>query len=412
MVVNLFHCVGVDAASARGRQCNIDGCAGARWPGTREHGEGTDVTRAGYTNAPQYFRQLGSTSHSRSSAGSAERTSQIVRERSSKSMQALRQEKKSISKDSYLTRARRVLEIEAAAVRVLVDQIDADFAGAVDAVLTSEGRVIVCGMGKSGLIGNKIAATLASTGTPSFSMHPGEAYHGDLGMVRPEDIFLALSNSGETEEVIRLIPFLQDNGNRLVAITGRPDSTLARNADFHLSAAVPTEACPLQLAPTASTTAALALGDALAIVLMEARGFRPEHFARFHPGGSLGRRLITRVSQVMHTKNLPVVEPADGAANVVQAISAGRMGVAVVCDGRNVAGIITDGDLRRAIERHRREFSELRAGDMMTENPIRIQNNANLQDAVDLMTERSITSLVIEENGGLAGLVHLFDCTV
>lgn len=315
-------------------------------------------------------------------------------------------------KDSYLTRARRVLEIEATAVRALIDQVDADLSGAVDAILASSGRVIVCGMGKSGLIGNKIAATLASTGTPSFSMHPGEAYHGDLGMVRPEDIFLALSNSGETEEVIRLIPFLRDNGNLLVAITGQPDSTLARNADFHLNAAVPKEACPLQLAPTASTTAALALGDALAIVLMEARGFRPEHFARFHPGGSLGRRLITRVSHVMHTKNLPVVGPAERAADVVQAISAGRMGVAVVCDGRSVAGIVTDGDLRRAIERHRREFSELQAGDMMTQNPIRIQSNASLQDAVDLMTERSITSLVIEENGRLAGLVHLFDCTV
>lgn len=317
-----------------------------------------------------------------------------------------------ITKDSYLTRAQRVLEIEAAAVNAVVDQLDADFAGAVDAILASKGRVIVCGMGKSGLIGNKIAATLASTGTPAFSMHPGEAYHGDLGMVRPEDIFLALSNSGETEEVIRLIPFLQDNGNRLVAITGRPDSTLARNADFHLNAAVPKEACPLQLAPTASTTAALALGDALAIVLMEARGFRPEHFARFHPGGSLGRRLITRVSHVMHTKNLPVVGATDCAADVVQTISAGRMGVAVVCDGQKVAGVITDGDLRRAIERHRREFSELRAGDMMTENPVRIHRDANLQDAVDLMTERSITSLLIEEDGQLAGIVHLFDCTL
>ena len=317
-----------------------------------------------------------------------------------------------ISKASYLGRARRVLQIEADAVSALISQLGEDLTGAVDAILGSEGRVIVCGMGKSGLIGNKIAATLASTGTPAFCMHPGEAYHGDLGMVRPEDIFLALSNSGETEEVIRLIPFLQDNGNRLVAITGRPDSTLARHADFHLNAAVPKEACPLQLAPTASTTAALALGDALAIVLMEARGFRSEQFARFHPGGSLGRRLITRVNHVMHTKNLPLVNRSDRAADVVQAISAGRMGVAVVCDGRDLAGIITDGDLRRAIERHRREFSELRAEDMMTENPIRIQSDANLQDAVDLMTEHSITSLVIEENGGLAGLVHLFDCTV
>jgi arabinose-5-phosphate isomerase len=231
-------------------------------------------------------------------------------------------------------------------------------------------------------------------------------------MVRSEDIFLALSNSGETEEVIRLIPFLRDNGNQLIAITGRPNSTLARNADFHLNASVPEEACPLQLAPTASTTAALALGDALAIVLMEVRGFRPEQFARFHPGGSLGRRLLTRVSHVMHTEDLPIVGPADRAAHVVQTISQGRLGVAAVCDGRNLAGIITDGDLRRAIEKYRREFSELRAGDMMTSSPIRIDRDASLQHAVDLMTEHSITSLAITQDGCLVGLVHLFDCTV
>jgi arabinose-5-phosphate isomerase len=322
------------------------------------------------------------------------------------------QQENGVLKDSCLGRARQVLEIEAAAVRALVGQLDSDLTAAVDAILGSRGRVIVCGMGKSGLIGNKIAATLASTGTPSFAMHPGEAYHGDLGMVHSEDIFLALSNSGETEEVIRLIPFLQDNGNRLIAITGRPGSTLARNADFHLNAAVPKEACPLQLAPTASTTAALALGDALAIVLMEARGFRPEHFARFHPGGSLGRRLLTRVGHVMHTRDLPVVSLADQAAQVVQTISQGRMGVAVVCDGPHVEGIVTDGDLRRAIEKHRREFSELRASDMMTPNPMRIESEASLQQAVDLMTEHSITSLVIAEDGRLTGLVHLFDCAL
>lgn len=317
-----------------------------------------------------------------------------------------------VSKDSHLARARRVLEIEATAVRNLIDQIDSDLAEAVDAILASRGRVIVCGMGKSGLIGNKIAATLASTGTPSFSMHPGEAYHGDLGMVHPEDIFLALSNSGETEEVIRLIPFLQDNGNQLIAMTGRPDSTLARNANFHLSAVVLEEACPLQLAPTASTTAALALGDALAVVLMEARGFRPEHFARFHPGGNLGRRLLTRVGHVMHTKELPIVRPVDDAAHVVQSISRGRMGIAVVCDGPNVTGIITDGDLRRAIERHRRGFSDLSARDMMTANPMGIDSEARIQDAVNLMTECSITSLVVTAQGRFAGLLHLFDCTV
>jgi len=317
-----------------------------------------------------------------------------------------------ISKDAYLERARRVLRIEATAIGTLIEQVDSNLAAAVDAILASRGRVIVCGMGKSGLIGNKIAATLASTGTPAFSVHPGEASHGDLGMARPEDIFLALSNSGETDEVIRLIPFLQDNGNRLIAITGRPDSTLAWHSDFHLNAAVPKEACPLQLAPTASTTAALALGDALAIVLMEARGFRPEHFARFHPGGNLGRRLLTQVSHVMHTEHLPIVRPDDPAAHVVQTISAGRMGVAVVCTERELVGIVTDGDLRRAMERHRRDFAELSAGNMMTANPVCIDREARLQEAVDLMTERSITSLVIVDDRRLIGLLHLFDCTV
>jgi len=317
-----------------------------------------------------------------------------------------------ISKDAYLERVRRVLRIEATAIGTLIEQVDSNLAAAVDAILAGCGRVIVCGMGKSGLIGNKIAATLASTGTPAFSVHPGEASHGDLGMACPEDIFLALSNSGETDEVIRLIPFLRENGNRLIAITGRPDSTLARHADFHLNAAVPKEACPLRLAPTASTTAALALGDALAIVLMEARGFRPEHFARFHPGGNLGRRLLTRVSHVMHTEHLPIVRPDDPAAHVVQTISAGRMGVAVVCTERKLVGIVTDGDLRRAMERHRRDFAELSAGNMMTENPVCIDREARLQEAVDLMTERSITSLVIVDDRRLIGLLHLFDCTV
>lgn len=317
-----------------------------------------------------------------------------------------------ISKDAYLDRAQRVLRIEAAAIGTLIERVDSDLTNAVDAILAGRGRVIVCGMGKSGLIGNKIAATLASTGTPAFSVHPGEASHGDLGMVRPEDIFLILSNSGETDEIIRLIPFLQDNGNRIIAITGRPDSTLARYADFHLNAAVPEEACPLQLAPTASTTAALALGDALAIVLMEARGFRPEHFARFHPGGKLGRRLLTRVGHVMHTERLPIVRPDDPAAHVVQTMSAGRMGVAVVCTGQELAGIITDGDLRRAIERHRRDFSELSTSDMMTANPIRVDREARLEEAVELMTEHSITSLVIVDDRRLIGLVHLFDCTI
>ncbi|HID00026.1 MAG TPA: KpsF/GutQ family sugar-phosphate isomerase, partial [Piscirickettsiaceae bacterium] len=206
----------------------------------------------------------------------------------------------------YQQSAKRVFDIEAAAIANLKTLLNDDFDGAVEAILNSSGRVVICGMGKSGLIGKKIMATLASTGTPSFFMHPGEAFHGDLGMVAPDDIFVAISNSGETEEVIRLLPFLKDNGNTIIAMTGNPASTLAKNADFHLNIAVPQEACPHQLAPTSSTTATLVMGDALAVALMEARNFQPQDFARFHPGGSLGRKLLTKVRHEMKTDNLPL----------------------------------------------------------------------------------------------------------
>ena len=215
--------------------------------------------------------------------------------------------------------ARSVFSVEAKAVSALSDNLSTDFDDAVSAILSSEGKTIVCGMGKSGIIGKKIAATLASTGTPSFFMHPGEAYHGDLGMVSPDDVFIAISNSGETEEVVKLIPFLKDNGNVLIAMTGNPDSTLAKAANYHLNVGVEEEACPLQLAPTSSTTATLAMGDALAVTLMKARDFKPENFARFHPGGSLGRRLLSRVENEMVSDNLPVIQPDASVAEVISA---------------------------------------------------------------------------------------------
>ncbi|MFP4076592.1 MAG: SIS domain-containing protein, partial [Halochromatium sp.] len=205
--------------------------------------------------------------------------------------------------------AREVFRIEAEAIAGLETNLDGRFSDAVERILTASGRVIVCGMGKSGIIGKKIAATLASTGTPAFFMHPGEAFHGDLGMVAPEDIFVAISHSGETEELLKLLPFLQENGNHIVAITGNSRSTLARHSSVHLSVRVTREACPLQLAPTASTTATLAMGDALAVALMKARDFQAHHFARFHPGGSLGRRLLQRVRDEMRSDKLPFVAP-------------------------------------------------------------------------------------------------------
>ncbi|MGF1526355.1 MAG: SIS domain-containing protein [Candidatus Competibacterales bacterium] len=312
---------------------------------------------------------------------------------------------------NHIDVARRVLAIEAMAITDLAKRLTNDFDRAVAALLEARGRVVVSGMGKSGIVAQKISATLASTGTPSFFMHPAEAYHGDLGMVAPEDIFLALSHSGETEEVVRLVPFLRDNGNALVAMTGNDRSTLAQAARVHLDVAVAKEACPLQLAPTASTTAALAMGDALAVALMEAREFRSEHFARFHPGGRLGR-LFTRVEQVMRKEGLPVVHPESPMAEVVHTVSRGRLGVAIVAEGQRVVGIITDGDLRRAVESHLAGFAELIATQIMTKDPVTITSCTRLIDAQELMHRRNITALVVSHHGELQGVVHLHDCAV
>lgn len=303
--------------------------------------------------------------------------------------------------------ARQVLDVEAAAICSLKETLDAGFAEAVDAILGSRGRVIVSGMGKSGIIGSKIAATLASTGTPSFVMHPAEAFHGDLGMVTPGDIFLAISNSGETEELLKLLPFLHDNGNLIVAMTGNARSTLARNSSFHLSVQVDREACPLQLAPTASTTATLAMGDALAIALMKARDFQVHHFARFHPGGSLGRRLLQRVRDEMRTDALPFIEPDAPADAVLAAVTDGRLGIALVSADRRIAeGIITDGDLRRAMHAHREGFFALRARDLMTGNPLSIGVDSNMHTAIELMARYEITLLVVVEGNEVVGVVQ------
>ena len=223
--------------------------------------------------------------------------------------------------DRYLKAANQVFKLEASAILKLSEKLDANFSKSVSEIIDSKGKVIICGMGKSGLIGQKIAATLASTGTSSFSMHPGEAFHGDLGMIDSHDIFLAISNSGETEEVIRLLPFLKENKNIIIAMTGKPNSTLARHATYHLDISVEEEACPLQLAPTSSTTATLAMGDALAVALMLGRNFQPEHFARFHPGGSLGRRLLTTVKDIMREGELPFVTSETDIHHIIETIS-------------------------------------------------------------------------------------------
>ena len=299
---------------------------------------------------------------------------------------------------------------EAEAVQSLAGQLTDDFEKAVRAILATHGKVIVTGMGKSGLVGRKIAATLASTGTPSFFLHPGEAYHGDLGMIEAGDIVLALSNSGQTDEVLRLIPYLQECGNTVIAMTGNAGSTLAKNSTYPLDVSVKSEACPLSLAPTCSTTAQLAMGDALAVALMNERGFRAEDFARFHPGGSLGRRLLTRVGDVMRSEHLPTASPSSRLGEVIITISDARMGVAVILDEGKIAGIVTDGDVRRAMLKYGARFFDITADEIMTRTPKTVSVADRLTDAEQLMQDNKIHSLiVVDRDGKLAGIVELYD---
>jgi len=311
-----------------------------------------------------------------------------------------------------LALGRDVLATEADAIRALQARLGAPFLSAARALLDCRGRVVVIGIGKSGHVARKIAATLASTGTPAFFVHAAEASHGDLGMITSDDVVLLLSNSGETDELVSLLPHLKRQGARLIALTGSERSSLAQAADIHLDASVDVEACPLGLAPTASTTAALALGDALALTLLDARGFSVEDFARAHPGGSLGRRLLTRVSDVMRTgTNVPAV-PLDAtlAAAVVE-MSGKAMGMTVVVDADDrVAGIFTDGDLRRCLTRVK-DFGAARVAELMTKNPRTIAPERLAIDCVELMeTPPKVTQLlVVDRDRRLVGALHLHD---
>ena len=312
--------------------------------------------------------------------------------------------------------ARRTLQIEAAAVHALAERVasaplaDAMLA-AMRAILACRGRVVVSGMGKSGHVARKLAATLASTGTPAYFVHPGEASHGDLGMVTRDDVFIALSNSGEVEELTRIVPLLKRLGTTLIAITGRADSTLARLADVTLDCAVEHEACPLNLAPTASTTAQLALGDALAVALLDARGFGPDDFARTHPGGSLGRRLLTHVRDIMRVGDaVPrVLLDAPFAAALLEMTRKGLGMTAVVDASGALRGIITDGDLRRLIERGA-DLRELSAGEVMHAQPRTVSAQALAVEAVELMEHHRITQIpVVDDGGQLIGALNLHD---
>lgn len=308
--------------------------------------------------------------------------------------------------------AKEAIQIEGNAIMTLAQQLDDHFEKVVQKILNSEGKVIVTGMGKSGLIGKKIAATLASTGTPSFFMHPGEAFHGDLGMIEEKDVVVAISNSGETDEVLKLIPFLKDNKNWVVSMTGDPQSTLAVNTNCHLNVSVDKEACPLELAPTTSTTATLVMGDALAVALMELRKFKEENFARFHPGGSLGRRLLTKALDVMKSDNLPIINPLTDMIDIIHEITNGRLGLAIVCEGDAIVGIITDGDMRRSFELKREEVFRLKAIDIMTQKPKCIKKEMMLVEVQEIMNQSKVNALLVTETGsldGLLGVIQLFD---
>jgi arabinose-5-phosphate isomerase len=306
--------------------------------------------------------------------------------------------------------ARRVLETEAQAVARLVDRLGEEFDRAVDLVLGCEGRVVVTGMGKSGIVSQKIAATLASTGTPAFFMHPAEAVHGDLGMIVAGDVVVALSNSGETAEIVRLLEVIRRLGAKIVGLSGNPESTLASHADVHLDVAVDEEACSLDLTPTASTTAAMAMGDALAVACYEKRGFSEQDFARYHPGGRLGRKLLL-VEQVMHSgESLPVVRLDVSFETAVREMSAKRLGMTCVVDeaGRLV-GVITDGDLRRRLLREDQPLNG-RSDEAMTQNPATISPSSLATEALRLLEEKKITSLpVVDVAGNLLGVVQIHD---
>ncbi len=308
--------------------------------------------------------------------------------------------------------ARRVFETEAEAVLGLKDRLDESFAKAVGLIHSSSGRVVVTGMGKSGLVGKKIAATLASTGTPSFFLHPAEASHGDLGMVTSKDIVIALSNSGETREILDLIPFLKRFNLTLISLTGNPNSSLARAADINLDVSVKEEACHISMLPTASTTAAMAMGDALAVALLSKRGFSERDFAFLHPGGTIGKRLFVRVKDLMHKGDeIPIVPPHATITQAVVEISSKRLGiVAVTDDSWKILGIITDGDVRRGIERWGKDFFELNVAEVMTKGPKTISEDELAVKALHLMEQNSITTLLIpDESYRIKGVIHLHD---
>jgi arabinose-5-phosphate isomerase len=306
--------------------------------------------------------------------------------------------------------AKRVFAIEIESLQQVAGLIDDVFTSVADTILNANGKVIVIGIGKSGLIGKKIAATLSSTGTPAYFLHPGEAFHGDLGIVAADDIILMISYSGETEELLKIIPFLKWNSNTIISITGNPNSTIAKNSRYHLNTNVPREACPLALAPTSSTTAALVMGDALAVALMESRQFQHEDFARFHPGGNLGHKLLTKVRELMRTDNLPFINRDASFTELLLRMSEGRLGMVIVGNADYAEGVVTDGDLRRSLIRNP-DTSKLNIPDMMSKNPVIIDDEEFVNSAENIMLSKKITTILVgpAEQRKIKGVYQIYN---
>ena len=313
-----------------------------------------------------------------------------------------------ISKQQIRTIATQTILAESTAISRLTELLTDDFATAVMEIYESKGRVVITGIGKSAIIAQKIVATMNSTGTPSIFLHASEAIHGDLGMVQPEDIVICISKSGNSPEIKVLVPILKRFGNTLIAITGNITSFLAKGSDYVLNTTVETEACPINLAPTSSTTAQLVMGDAIAVSLMEIRGFTPSDFAKYHPGGALGKKLLLRVGDMLDRTHKPLVKSNSSIKNVIMEISEKRLGVTAVVEDENVIGIITDGDIRRMLN-DRDTFTDLVAKDIMTKNPKMIQLTDMVVDAFNILEDFSITQLIVLDNNQYAGVLHLHD---
>ena len=311
---------------------------------------------------------------------------------------------------NIIEKAVECLRCEAKAIEALIPRLGEDFVRAVEAIRDCKGKIVVTGVGKSGHIGSKIAATLASTGTPAFFLNPLDAFHGDLGMLTENDLVLAISYSGATEELLRFLPLIQDKQITIIALTGHDDSLLARYADIHLNIAVEREADPLNLIPTASTTATLALGDALACALVEAKHFQPTDFARLHPGGDLGRKLLAKVEEVMFTANLPFLTPVTKLAEALEVVTNGKLGVGLVMDKEALVGIITDGDIRRAMQRLGQAFFDTPVAEIMSRNPKTISKDAKIVEAGETMNHYSIHTLVVVDGAKVVGIIDSFSC--